>query len=115
MRKRRVETPDGRYVVSRGRLKRNSDPTLPVSERRAWIKKLMQARLATRRAQTETKREAAWSAVQEAKRALGEKGPVWWSDGAPDESGADPIDSSYSEWWTALDDATRRAVSSSRD
>ena len=38
------ETPDGRYFVSKGRLWRKTDPRLSDSDRRAAIKRLMQAR-----------------------------------------------------------------------
>lgn len=38
-------------------------------------------------------------AVDEAKRALGERGPVWWSDGVPDLNRHLVKNSPYWEWW----------------
>lgn len=95
-RKDRPHTPDGRYLVSRGVLRRCTNPALEDSARRKAIKALMQARMA---------RDAA--AVLAAKTALGEAGPVWWQDGAPDFSGARPEDTPYAEWWASLGEAER--------
>jgi len=106
-RKAYPETPDGRYFVSRGRLWRKGDPSLGDSLRRAALKALMQARLAERRAPDAATRQNARDAVEAAKRRLGERGPVWWTDGAPDESGTHPADSSYRDWWSALDAPAR--------
>ena len=107
-RKARLQTPDGRYFVARGRLKRCTDPSLDPSTRRACIKALMQARRAVIHAgEDRAALAAALAAVDAAKRRLGERGPVWWTDGAPDEAGADPATSSYACWWAGLDEATR--------
>ncbi len=104
-RKDRPQTPDGRYFVARAKLCRMTNPALPDAERRAALKALMQARLATRRGGPGA--EAARAAVDDAKRRLGERGPVWWSDGAPDEDGLDPAASTYAGWWAGLSDAER--------
>ena len=48
-------------------------------------------------------------AVLAAKIALGEAGPVWWSDGAVDFSGTAPEASPYAAWWSALSDDEREA------
>lgn len=37
--------------------------------------------------------------IHAAKRALGERGPVWWEDGAPDENRKMACNSSYADWW----------------
>lgn len=37
-----------------------------------------------------------------AKVASGERGPVWWDDGAPDETRHKVANSSYSGWWESL-------------
>ncbi len=101
-------TPDGRYFVSRGRLWRCTDPALEGGTRRAAIKALMQARRAVQMAGGDAAAEAAARAdVDAAKRRLGERGPVWWDDGAPDEGGRHPANSSYAGWWAALDAADR--------
>ena len=106
-RKAGPETPDGRYFVARGRLWRKGDPSLCDTTRRAAIKSLMQARLAERRAGDEAEHRAARDAIVAAKRRLGEAGPVWWDDGAPDESGQHPADSRYHDWWSSLDAEAR--------
>ena len=71
----------------RGRLWRASDPALSNDERQPLVDRLMDARRAVgavRRAGDPAAEKAARAAVHEAKLALGERGPVWWDDGAPD-------------------------------
>ena len=102
-------TPDGRYFVARGRLWRCTNPTLGESERRAHVKALMRARNAVRLARDEAGERAARAAVHEAKVALGERGPVWWDDGAPDENRRAPWNASYAAWWEGLSAAEREA------
>ncbi len=99
-RKDRPHTPDGRYLVAKGILKRCTNPNLDDTLRRRAIKKLMQARMS---------KDAA--AVVEAKTELGETGPVWWDDGEPDYSDHPPTDSPYAQWWQALPKATQRTGS----
>ena len=80
-------TPDGRYFVVRGRLWRCADPTLPAERRAELIGTLMDARRDKGRAMRAGKaanREEARQRVDAAKQALGERGAVWWTDGAPD-------------------------------
>ncbi|CUH38931.1 hypothetical protein JSE7799_01650 [Jannaschia seosinensis] len=101
------ETPDGRYFVSKGRLWRKTDPSLPDSDRRAAIKSLMQARRAVRDASTESEERAGRDAVQEAKEHLGERGPVWWTDDAPDLTRHAPWNTVYADWWNDLPETTR--------
>jgi hypothetical protein len=95
-------TPDGRYFVAKNRLWRCTDPRLDEDEKRTHIKALMKARRAVRTAQQQDDEDAlrqARNMVQNAKEALGERGPVWWDDDAPDEGGWAPHNSSYAEWW----------------
>ncbi len=71
----------------RGRLWRSSDPSLDEDERQRWVDALMDARRAVAAAKRNGDAEAEKAArakVHEAKIALGERGPVWWDDGAPD-------------------------------
>ena len=71
----------------RGRLWRSSNPNLPESERARLVAQLMDARRAVGAALRENDagaERAARQQVHEAKVALGERGPVWWDDGAPD-------------------------------
>ncbi|QNI03635.1 hypothetical protein HXW73_12245 [Halomonas sp. SH5A2] len=95
-------TPDGRYFVAKNRLWRCTDPRLSEDEKRTHIKALMKARRAVRTAQQQGDEDALRKArdeVQAAKEALGERGPVWWEDEAPDEGGLAPHNSSYARWW----------------
>lgn len=95
-------TPDGRYFVVRGRLWRMSDPRLSVDERTARTKTLMTARRAVgvaSRADDVDALKTARAAVDAAKVALGERGPTWWDDGAPDENRRMAKNSSYAAWW----------------
>jgi hypothetical protein len=103
-------TPDGRYFVVRGRLWRMADPTLPADRREALVRQLMDARRALRGQRTEQERAAARRQVDDAKRSLGERGPVWWSDGAPDFNRKLVKNTPYLEWFASLDaddDASR--------
>ena len=71
----------------RGRLWRATDPSLGEEERQRWVDALMDARravAAAKRAEDPQAEKTARAAVHEAKIALGERGPVWWDDGAPD-------------------------------
>lgn len=78
-------TPDGRYIIVRGRLWRRSNPNLAEDERQRLVKELMSARRAVKDAAgNEEWLRAARRRVDDAKVALGERGPVWWTDGAPD-------------------------------
>lgn len=98
-------TQDGRYFVVRGRLWRCANPQLPPEIRTALVKELMRARRAKGlaiRAGDGVAREAARAAVDAAKQALGERGAVWWEDGAPDWNQHLVRNSPYSAWFTAL-------------
>lgn len=66
----------------------------------------MQARRDIRGAEGAALRDAR-ARVDAAKRRLGERGPVWWQDGAPDEGGRHPKNSAYADWWAGLDPETR--------
>ena len=101
-RKSYPETPDGRYFVARGVLWRKTDPNLAEDRRRAEVKALMQARRAVRDAKDEAETAAARAKVDAAKTALGERGPAWWDDGAPDYTRRAPRNTPYADWWAAL-------------
>lgn len=107
-RKAYPETPDGRYFVSKGRLWRKTDPGLDDSTRRAAIKALMQARRDLIGQEDADSIAEARARVDAAKRRLGERGPVWWTDGARDQGGRHPKNSSYADWWQTLDPDTRQ-------
>ena len=46
---------------------------------------------------------AARARVDAAKVALGERGPVWWTDGAPDENRRLVRNTGYAAWHDALE------------
>lgn len=97
-------TPDGRYFVVRGRLWRMSDPALDSDRRAELVRELMAARSAMGRARRAGDRDAGAAAraqVDAAKRALGERGAVWWDDGAPDWNRHLAKNTPYAEWWAA--------------
>lgn len=99
-------TPDGRYIVVRGRLWRKSNPALTDAEHQVLVKQLMAARRAVRDALRPEDPEAlaaARAAVDAAKVALGERGPVWWTDGAPDLNRHMARTTDYAAWFAALD------------
>jgi hypothetical protein len=77
-------TPDRRYLVIRGRLWRLSSPSLDPAEHERLVSELMSARRAVLVTADSRKRMAARQRVDAAKRALGERGDVWWDDGSPD-------------------------------
>ena len=99
-------TPDGRYFVVRGRLWRCSDPSLPADVRKGLVSSLMDARRAkgmAMRSGDAFAREAARQAVDAAKKSLGERGPVWWSDDAPDLNRHMVSTTPYAEWFASLE------------
>jgi hypothetical protein len=98
-------TPDGRYFVVRGRLWRRANPSLPAERREALVHELMNARRAVKsalRAGVAEQLAQARRAVDQAKTELGERGPVWWSDGAPDLNRHKVKDSPYAAWYAAI-------------
>ncbi|GAA2341851.1 hypothetical protein GCM10009854_17980 [Saccharopolyspora halophila] len=98
-------TPDGRYFVVRGRLWRCADPNLTPRERARLTRELMAARRAKRAATRrgdQAARERARENIDSAKRALGERGPVWWTDGAPDLSRRMARNTRYADWFADL-------------
>jgi hypothetical protein len=98
-------TPDGRYIVVRGRLWRRANPALSPEERARHVAALMAARravAAANRTKDEDARRAARARVDAAKQALGERGPVWWSDGAPDLNRHLARNTPYAAWFAAI-------------
>ncbi len=101
-------TPDGRYLVVRGRLWRRTNPELSLQERERLTRELMAARRdkgAAMRSGDAMAREAARRRVDTAKHALGERGAVWWTDGAPDLNRHMVKNTSYAEWFSGLSEA----------
>jgi hypothetical protein len=95
-------TPDGRYFVVRGRLWRRANPDLPADKRETLVRELMAARRAVKMALgsgNAAELALARKAVDAAKVGLGERGAVWWSDGAPDLNRHKVKDSPYADWY----------------
>ena len=98
-------TPDARYFVVRGRLWRRANPALSEADRTALVQELMSARRAVgaaRRASDPAAERVARAAVDAAKLALGERGPVWWADGAPDYNRRTVRGTPYAAWYAQL-------------
>lgn len=98
-------TPDRRYFVVRGRLWRMSDPSLTDDRRENLVRELMEARRRVGSAKREGDQDgehAARRTVDHVKRALGERGPVWWGDGAPDFNRYLVRNSPYADWFASL-------------
>ena len=98
-------TPDGRYFVVKGQLWRCSNPALGEEERQQWVNALMKARQAVKaanRAEDAAALKAARASVNAAKIALGERGPVWWSDGAADFNRYNALNTPYRGWFESL-------------
>lgn len=98
------KTPDERYVVLEGRagprLWRASNPTMSESDRQTLVDQLMHARRQVKAARGHPELlKAARKLVDDAKRRLGERGPVSWSDGEPDLNRSLVEMSPYCEWW----------------
>ena len=101
-------TPDGRYLVVRGRLWRRSDPSLQDERRADLVAELMSARRAVGaalRGKDSAALADARAAVDRAKTALGERGGVWWHDGAPDLNRRMAVNTIYADWFARLEQA----------
>ena len=106
------QTPDGRYFVVRGRLWRCTNPNLDEAERKKLVKQLMDARRAVKQAKQTEDAIALTQArqqVNEAKIALGERGPVWWNDGAPDYNRKMAKNTPYKHWYEQVEQTAGRS------
>jgi hypothetical protein len=103
-----LRTPDGRYLIVRGRLWRLSDPSLPDDVREKLVDELMRARREVARAGRlgdEAALRTAREAVHAAKLGLGERGPVWWDDAAPDLTRRLVRNTEYAHWYAGREGA----------
>jgi hypothetical protein len=100
-----VLTPDGRYLVVRGRLWRASNPDLPEDVRERLVHELMRARREVKESihsKDEQRLAAARESVDAAKVALGERGPVWWDDDAEFDNHL-VTNTPYAQWYRGLE------------
>lgn len=98
-------TPDDRYIVVRGRLWRSSNPNLSDEIRQRLVEELMHARRSVRGLKKQGDLAALAEArqrVDDAKRDLGERGPVCWTDGATDYNRHLVKNTPYAVWYEAL-------------
>lgn len=98
-------TPDCRYIVVRGRLWRAANPALTPAERDGLTRRLMHARrevAAAQRTHDAERLARARAEVDSAKIALGERGPVWWTDGAPDFNRKLAKNTPYAAWYAQV-------------
>jgi hypothetical protein len=94
-----TSTPDRRYFVVRGRLWRLSNPSLDKQIHAELVRELMSARRTVRDGKNSVERITARLRVDAAKRKLGERGPVWWDDGAPDYNRCLAKNTPYASWF----------------
>jgi hypothetical protein len=100
-----LTTPDGRYIVVQGRLWRAADPTLSAERKVRYMRELLNGRRELRTAKVAGEEAAITAARQRVARAqvgLGERGKVWWKDGAPDLNRTLVKNSPYAPWYAAL-------------
>ncbi len=98
-------TPDGRYFVVKGRLWRCTNPNLEDAAKQQLVHQLMRARRLVKQAKKQDDENAlqvARSQVNTAKVALGERGPVWWEDGAPDYNRHMVKNTPYAAWFARM-------------
>jgi hypothetical protein len=93
-------TPDRRYFVVRGRLWRLSNPVLEAETHEQLVKELMSGRRDICAATSSKERVSARLRMDAAKRALGERGDVWWNDGSPDYNRKLAVNTPYASWFT---------------
>jgi hypothetical protein len=92
-------TPDRRYYVVRGRLWRLSNPLLDDITHARLVKDLMAAKCTVRDGKDALERISARLRADVAKRALGERGAPWWTDGAPDYHRHLAVNTPYASWF----------------
>ena len=100
-----TKTPDGRYLIVKGRLWRASNPGLAENVRQGLVDELMVARRSVGAAMRAGDRDAearARTGVDRLKRELGERGPVWWTDGAADLNRKMVGNTPYASWFASL-------------
>jgi len=80
---------------------RLSNPDLPAKKHEMLVRRLMKARAELRKG-TGDERPVIRARIDRAKRALGERGKPWWTDGAPDYNRHLVKNSPYAAWYARL-------------
>ena len=107
-----LTTPDGRYIVIQGRLWRAANPSLSAEAKVRHMRELLNGRRALKAAKTsgdEAAITAARKIIAGAQAGLGERGKVWWKDGAPDLNRTLAKNSPYADWFAAVDSRSQEA------
>lgn len=107
-----LTTPDGRYLVIQGRLWRASNPALPAEAKVKYMRDLLNGRRALKAAKTSGDEDAISAArklVARAQVGLGERGPAWWKDGAPDFNRTQVKNSPYADWFAHVESQQQAA------
>jgi hypothetical protein len=107
-----LTTPDGRYIVIQGRLWRAANPSLPAEAKVRYMREQLNGRRALKLAKTagdEAAILAARKIIANAQAGLGERGKVWWKDGAPDLNRTLAKNSPYADWFAAADSRSQAA------
>jgi hypothetical protein len=101
-----LTTPDGRYIVIQGRLWRAANPSLPAEAKVRYMRELLNGRRALKAAKVANDEDAITAArriIAGAQVGLGERGKVWWKDGAPDLNRTLAKNSPYADWYATAD------------
>ena len=83
-----------------------ANPKLDEAERAELVRRLGAARRSVRDAKQSgdlNAEVAAHKAVDDVKRALGERGPVWWKDGSPDLNRRMAKNTPYADWYAKIE------------
>ena len=107
-----LTTPDGRYIVIQGRLWRAANPSLPAEAKVRHMRELLNGRRALKAAKLAGDDDAIAAArkiISGAQVGLGERGKVWWKDGAPDLNRTLAKNSPYADWFAAVDSKAQEA------
>ena len=107
-----LTTTDGRYIVIQGRLWRAANPSLPAEAKVRHTRELLNGRRALKTAKVAGDEEAISAArkiIANAQVGLGERGKVWWKDGAPDLNRTLAKNSPYADWFAAVDSRSQVA------
>jgi hypothetical protein len=107
-----LTTPDGRYIVIQGRLWRAANPSLPAEAKVRHMRELINGRRALKAAKNLADEHAITAArklIAAAQAGLGERGKVWWKDGAPDYNRTLAKNSPYADWFAHVDSGAQAA------
>jgi hypothetical protein len=100
-----LTTPDGRYLVVQGRLWRAANPCLSAEAKVRHTRELLNGRRALKAAKGAGDLEAISAArgvIAAAQVGLGERGAVWWADGAPDLNRQLAKNTPYAAWFARV-------------